>query len=145
LGDIPIIGQLFRSEAKEQEKTNVVIYLTPYIVEKSSDLVTLRKNLEELDSIQEKFNKIVLNELEKRRLGIIDEKTHVTFSTKPLLRAKGYSGVDSENYILDSATDIEIGEGSGIRSESVLETLERPSREIDLNSIDTEINPENRL
>ncbi len=29
LGDIPIIGQLFRSEAKEQEKTNVVIYLTP--------------------------------------------------------------------------------------------------------------------
>ncbi|NPA60660.1 MAG: type II secretion system secretin GspD [Epsilonproteobacteria bacterium] len=142
LGDIPIIGQLFRSEAKEQEKTNVVIYLTPYIVEKSSDLVTLRKNLEELDSIQEKFNKIVLNELEKRRLGIIDEKTHVTFSTKPLLRAKGYSGVDSENYILDSATDIEIGEGSGIRSESVLETLERPSREIDLNSIDTEINPE---
>jgi len=36
--------------------------------------------LRSLDSIQEKFNKIVLNELEKRRLGIIDEKTHVTFS-----------------------------------------------------------------
>jgi len=57
-------------------------------VQKSSDLVTLRKHLEELDSIQEKFNKLVLNELEKKRLGIADEKTHITFSTKPLIHQK---------------------------------------------------------
>jgi general secretion pathway protein D len=83
LGDIPILGKLFTSKGESKSKINVVIYLTPYIIKKSTDLVTLRKNLEELDSIQEKFNRIVLDKLEKRRRGIEEEKTHITFSTKP--------------------------------------------------------------
>ncbi|NEW61149.1 type II secretion system secretin GspD [Sulfurovum sp. bin170] len=70
LGDIPILGRLFTSQGEGKNKINVVIYLTPYIVKKSSDLKTLRKNLDELDSIQQKFNKIVLNKLEKRKNGI---------------------------------------------------------------------------
>jgi len=148
LGDIPIIGHLFRSEAQEQDKTNVVIYLTPYIVQKSSDLVTLRKHLEELDSIQEKFNKIVLNALEKKKLGIQEEKTHVTFSTKPIDTPQRYETIQAEednSYILENATDTPIEEGNGgdiVTSESIIETLEQPSNQINLDSIDTEVVPE---
>jgi general secretion pathway protein D len=83
LGDIPILGKLFTSKGEAKSKINVVIYLTPYIIKKSTDLVTLRKNLEELNSIQDKFNRIVLNKLEKRRRGIKEDRTHITFSTKP--------------------------------------------------------------
>jgi len=141
LGDIPILGNLFRSEAREQDKTNVVIYLTPYIVEKSSDLVTLRKHLEELDSIQEKFNKIVLNALEKRRLGITEEKTHITFSTKPIDNIERYETIESENnnYILDNATNMPIEEGNQVRSESLLESIEDESdSRVNLDSINTD-------
>jgi hypothetical protein len=82
LGDIPILGKLFSSNGESKSKVNVVIYLTPYIIKKSTDLTTLRKNLDELDSIQQKFNQLVLSRLEKRQLGIKDKRSHVTFSSE---------------------------------------------------------------
>ena len=82
LGDIPIIGRLFTSNGVSKSKVNVVIYLTPYIINKSSDLTHIRKYLSELDSVQHQFNKIVLDKLEKKRLGIGEERRHITFSTQ---------------------------------------------------------------
>ena len=82
LGDIPIIGRLFTSSGVSKSKVNVVIYLTPYIINKSSDLTNIRKYLSELDSVQHQFNKIVLDKLEKKRLGIGEESRHETFGTK---------------------------------------------------------------
>ncbi|MCK5854816.1 MAG: type II secretion system secretin GspD [Sulfurovaceae bacterium] len=82
LGDIPIIGRLFTSNGVSKSKVNVVIYLTPYIINKSSDLTHIRKYLSELDSVQHQFNKIVLDKLEKKRLGIGEERRHVTFATE---------------------------------------------------------------
>jgi general secretion pathway protein D len=38
LGDIPVLGQLFRSTHTEQTKTNLLIVLTPYIVNTDADL-----------------------------------------------------------------------------------------------------------
>ena len=38
LGDIPIIGRLFRSEKKSQEKVNLLVVLTPYVIRDRSDL-----------------------------------------------------------------------------------------------------------
>jgi general secretion pathway protein D len=59
LGDIPIIGKLFGSDADASEKVNVVIYLTPYIVRKSGDLKRLRTALSELENIQTRYNSYV--------------------------------------------------------------------------------------
>ncbi len=56
LGDIPIIGRLFRSEGESDTEVNVVIYLTPYIVRKSDDLLKLRAALSELEDIQMRYN-----------------------------------------------------------------------------------------
>ncbi len=55
LGDIPILGNLFKNKAASREKINLVIILTPYILDKSSDLVTLRTQLDELDKIQQRY------------------------------------------------------------------------------------------
>jgi len=38
LGDIPILGYLFKQERKEKVKTNLLIFLTPYIVKDQADL-----------------------------------------------------------------------------------------------------------
>jgi len=59
LGDIPLLGVLFRSKGNVVRKVNVVIYLTPYIVRKSGDLQKLRKNLTELEEVQREYNAYV--------------------------------------------------------------------------------------
>ena len=38
LGDLPILGALFRQTTKSKEKTNLVLFLTPYIIRNPSDL-----------------------------------------------------------------------------------------------------------
>lgn len=55
LGDIPFFGNLFKSKATAHDRINLVIMLTPYIIEKSGDLSTLRAQLNELDAIQERY------------------------------------------------------------------------------------------
>ena len=55
LGDIPVLGHLFKNRSDKVDKINLVILLTPYIVEKSGDLTTLRSQLSELDAIQARY------------------------------------------------------------------------------------------
>ena len=82
LGDIPIIGRLFRSNGNSNNKVNVVIYITPYIIKKSSDLTTLRVRLGELESVQQQYDKIIMAQLaENGELDTQKEKRHETFST----------------------------------------------------------------
>ncbi|HEY9190451.1 MAG TPA: type II secretion system secretin GspD [Sulfurovum sp.] len=59
LGEIPILGELFTTNAEVDTKVNVVIYLTPYIVRESGDLQRLREALNELENIQTKYNAYV--------------------------------------------------------------------------------------
>ncbi|SFV60159.1 General secretion pathway protein D / Type II secretion outermembrane pore forming protein (PulD) [hydrothermal vent metagenome] len=144
LGDIPILGRLFTSQGEAKNKINVVIYLTPYIIKKSSDLKTLRKNLDELDSIQQKFNKIVLDKLEKRRLGITEDRRHVTFSSqsKNLLKVTPDETPKSniENYIpAEIESEVYEDDSPVIRSESILDSINQQDRDINLNEINTGI------
>lgn len=55
LGDIPVVGYLFKDKVTAHDKINLVIILTPYIIEKSSDLSALRVQLSELDAIQDRY------------------------------------------------------------------------------------------
>lgn len=55
LGDIPLLGSLFKDKATTHDKINLVILLTPYIIEKSGDLSALRAQLTELDAIQDRY------------------------------------------------------------------------------------------
>jgi len=44
LGDIPILGQLFRSTSKEKEKTELLVFLTPHIVKNSADAAKVKED-----------------------------------------------------------------------------------------------------
>ena len=69
LGDIPLIGRLFRDEGKARRQVDLVIYLTPYIVRKSEDLVKLRKFLAELEEVQKRYSRFVRQQLQKGDVG----------------------------------------------------------------------------
>ncbi len=43
IGDIPIIGHLFKSQTKTKKKTNLIIMLTPYIIKDDLDLEAIRE------------------------------------------------------------------------------------------------------
>jgi len=64
LGDIPFLGGLFRGDSTSTVKTNLVIILTPYIVESSDDLSKLKDQLAELDRLQHKYNRVVLESIQ---------------------------------------------------------------------------------
>ena len=68
LGDIPILGELFFTHTSDlSRETNVVIYLTPYIVRKSDDLQKLKRMLSELEEVQGKYNAYMRATLEGRK------------------------------------------------------------------------------
>jgi type IV pilus assembly protein PilQ len=54
LGDIPILGNLFRTSHKNNQQTNLVIFITPHIV-KDSASINLGKELEKMDRDQQKI------------------------------------------------------------------------------------------
>jgi len=65
LGDIPLIGDwLFSSTTKNTQQDNLVVILTPYIIDKSANLSKLQRDLGILSKIQEKYNKEVFKAIE---------------------------------------------------------------------------------
>lgn len=162
LGDIPILGRLFSSNGESKSQVSVVIYLTPYIVTKSTDLAKLRKYLDELESVQDEFNKLVLDKLEQRRLGIDEDRSHVTFATQSAKRNQtfrqpavaaaettyqprieqptGYVESGANSYGTESVYEsIPASSGETMRSESILETINQQNRPIDLDQLNTGI------
>jgi type II secretory pathway component GspD/PulD (secretin) len=54
LGDIPLIGALFRTNVKTRTKSNLVVYITPHILT-NKNKVNLRQELENLDKSNREF------------------------------------------------------------------------------------------
>ena len=79
LGDIPILGYLFKYSKKEKRKTNLLILLTPYIIKDQLDLQTIReRKVRERDEFVRSFS--TLNEMKyqprldyRRKRGLIEE------------------------------------------------------------------------
>ncbi len=93
LGDIPVLGELFKSRGNSVQKINVVIYLTPYIVRKSGDLKKLREALVELENIQTRYNDFVKKALESKNAPKWYEKSLLDDSNH---EASGRTKVDSD-------------------------------------------------
>jgi general secretion pathway protein D len=79
LGDIPILGYLFKYSKKEKRKTNLLILITPYIIKDQLDLQTIReRKIRERDEFVRSFT--TLNEMKyqpridyRRKRGLIEE------------------------------------------------------------------------
>jgi len=57
LGDIPYLGALFRNKREVNDKINLVIIITPYIVPKTKDLTYVRDQLAQLKLLEDKYTK----------------------------------------------------------------------------------------
>ena len=102
LGDIPILGELlFTHKTDLERKTNVVIYLTPYIVRRSDELEKLKTQLSELENIQIRYNKLVGKQLEERRTGKRSSKVNSYSQIAPINNNRQKSNLD----LLDAGLD----------------------------------------
>ena len=64
LGDIPILGYLFKYKKKTTEKTNLLIVLTPYIIRDQTDLRRiLKKKMEERREFIERYTSFKYKEI----------------------------------------------------------------------------------
>jgi len=67
LGDIPWLGDwLFSSNNIKNEKDNLIVILTPYVIETSENLSQLQKNLGVLSNLQKEYNDKVFAKIEAR-------------------------------------------------------------------------------
>src|SRR4029077_3742888 len=79
LGDIPILGFFFRSTSKHVVKTNLIIALTPYVINDQSDLRrVLEKKMKERREFVERFGGEERPNLESaidtpRKRGMLEE------------------------------------------------------------------------
>jgi len=111
LGDIPLIGALFRTTGNDTRKINVVIYLTPYIVRKSSDLVKLKEFLSNLNGIQARYNEMLLRRLGKKP-GEHLNTAKPTGSPRRSTSGHHNAAMDILNGRTSSSTSFDDGEGN---------------------------------
>ncbi len=79
LGDIPILGYLFKYSTKSKRKTNLLILLTPYIIKDQLDLASIReRKVREREEFVRSFT--TLNEMKyeakldfRRKRGLLEE------------------------------------------------------------------------
>ena len=55
LGDIPLMGSLFRNDKTDIAKKNLVVIVTPYMIPKSKDITYVRNQLAELKGMEDKY------------------------------------------------------------------------------------------
>jgi len=68
LGDIPWVGEwLFSSVDESVEDDNLVVILTPYVIDKSAQLSELQKQLGELSKMQAEYEKEVFERIKKEK------------------------------------------------------------------------------
>lgn len=73
LGEIPILGYLFKHDKTDYRKRSLVIVVTPYIIPQSKDLTFVRNQLAELKLLEEKFLKDSLIRLKEKQVRRIKE------------------------------------------------------------------------
>ena len=105
LGEIPLVGWLFRSMAKRKDKTNLQVFLTPHIIRTPEDLLAL--TLEKSSSLEK----------EDIKLDLLDEE--VTQSQTPAQGPELETGLSEERPDSQTAPEgTEIPEDSGTNDQN---------------------------
>ncbi|MHB8482738.1 MAG: secretin N-terminal domain-containing protein [Nitrospiria bacterium] len=75
LGDIPILGWLFKYQSKNLDKTNLMIFLTPHIIREPDQLNALKEN--KVDKQDEFIQKNKMEKPDQSRKEILDGRVHL--------------------------------------------------------------------
>ena len=70
LGNIPLIGWFFTHKDNKDQQDNLIVILTPYIIDKSEELSRLQQQLGELTRLQTQYNKEVFRTIENHATNI---------------------------------------------------------------------------
>ena len=65
LGSIPLIGWFFTHNDTQEQQDNLIVILTPYIIDKSEKLSSLQRELGELSRLQREYNTRVFERIEQ--------------------------------------------------------------------------------
>ncbi|WP_428025607.1 type II secretion system secretin GspD [Arcobacter sp.] len=108
LGDIPVLGTLFKNTKEAEDKINLVVIMTPYIVPNSEGLTYIREQLAELKSLEEQYSKDLEVRLVKRQLEVMkknkelkDEKEDIEKEIKEIKEEDSSSKNDIHKRHLD--------------------------------------------
>jgi general secretion pathway protein D len=93
LGDIPLLGVLFRSTGTIKTKQNLVLMLTPYIIESDADLKKIReRKLAEREELLKLFGRRDIAYIKTvnfdRKSGLLDRMKQQIYDAKTDLKAR---------------------------------------------------------
>jgi general secretion pathway protein D len=79
LGDIPLLGYLFKYQKREKKKTNLLVFLTPYVIKDQSDVQRIfEQKVRERREFVAAYSSLEDREIDpfidyKRKRGLIEE------------------------------------------------------------------------
>jgi general secretion pathway protein D len=79
LGDIPLLGYLFKTTSRTKQRTNLLVVLTPYIIRQQSDLYAIReRKLREYDEFSRSISGLAHTAFQpdvdyRKKRGLIEE------------------------------------------------------------------------
>ncbi|MFA9375081.1 MAG: type II secretion system protein GspD, partial [Poseidonibacter sp.] len=74
LGDIPLIGELFKNKSSNKKKNNLVVIVTPYLIPQTKDITYVRNKLSELKLLEDKYLQDSLLRLKRKQVEKIKER-----------------------------------------------------------------------
>ena len=92
-GDIPLLGALFRNKSTVDDKINLVIIITPYIVPKSKDLTFIRNKLSKLKALEDMYTQRAIKELEDKKKAKLKKKEDKKINTTHEQRVNNLLGI----------------------------------------------------
>ncbi len=98
LGDIPLLGYLFKYQTRTKKKTNLLILLTPYIIKDQLDMQAIReRKVRERNEFVESFSSLDAMKYEpkvdyRRKRGMVEEINRAVLSVEQDLEAAGQLG-----------------------------------------------------
>jgi general secretion pathway protein D len=99
LGDIPIIGALFRNKRTFTDKQNLIIVLTPYIIKANEDISDIREKLSKFSLLKKRYYKDIINNIEKSRNGkkVDREMTYQEKKALIVIKLRNMKKIDNKN------------------------------------------------
>jgi len=67
LGDIPILGTLFKNEKYINDKINLVVVITPYIILKDTSLTLVKNKVDDLNILENEYMNNILKKIKKKK------------------------------------------------------------------------------
>lgn len=72
--DIPVLGNLFKNKKRVDDKINLVVIVTPYVIPKSKDLNFIRTQLAKLKSLEDRYTEELKIRLQERKIELQKEE-----------------------------------------------------------------------